>query len=330
MILIQDLRRQSEVDLVFGPNVPREFRHPLEKRTDDLVLGRLWTRALQPLDFPLDFCLLLLVELQLLDPFPKFLDVVPFVFVSQLTLDLLKLFAKKHLPLSLAQLLLHPCLDFLLSIEPRQLALYGDEGLTHALLVVEHLQERLLVLRCEFQVERNEIRERSRLIHTLDQLIERFRRNSPPGAQLGGALPQFMIERLKSRIVLVRTRLALHLEENRVQHPLTLGLVGDRLCSPLALYQQLNAAPDPVCLNDPDDCPDRVKHVGRWVVDVLLLRHGEEPTVSFERLLHGFHRARPARRDRHCHPGIDDGIPQRQHWKCISITHESSLKPIPS
>ena len=95
----------------------------------------------------------------------------------------------------------------------------ADEGLAHALLVVEHLQERLLILGFEFQIEGHEIRESSRLIHTLDQLIESLSRDPPSGAQLGSALPQLMIERLKSRIIGFRARLALHLEENRVQHP---------------------------------------------------------------------------------------------------------------
>ena len=93
VILVQDLRRQSEVDLVFGPDAPRELRHPLEERSDDLILGGLWTRTLQALEFPLHFCLLLLSKLQRLDPFPEVVDVVLFVFVAQLTLDLLELFA---------------------------------------------------------------------------------------------------------------------------------------------------------------------------------------------------------------------------------------------
>ena len=261
MIFVQNLRRQSEVDLVFGPGVPGELRHPLEERSDDLVLGGLWTRALQALEFPLNLRLLLLLELQRPDPFPELLNVVPFVFVAQLALDLLELLAQQHLPLPLAKFLLHPGLDFLLGVEPCQLALYGDEGLTHSLLVVEHFQQRLLVFGFDVQIEGHEIGERSRLIHTLDQVIESVGRNPPSGAQLGGAFPQFIIERLKNRILGILAHLALHLEENRAEHPFTLGFVGNGLCPLLALYQKLHSTPGPVGLDDPYNRPDPIEHV---------------------------------------------------------------------
>ena len=91
MVIIQNLRRQRQVDPVLGAHVPRKLGHPLEKRPDDLVLGRLGTRALQPLELSLYLGALLFIELQRRHSLAKVIDIVPLVLISQLTLDLLEL-----------------------------------------------------------------------------------------------------------------------------------------------------------------------------------------------------------------------------------------------
>ena len=66
------------------------------------------------------------------------------------------------------------------------------------------------------------------------------------------------------------------------------------------------------------------------LVFAAALEEDPAPPVSVERLLHGLHRTRPASRDRHGHPGVNDGVAQWQNRKCITFSHESSLGRFPS
>ena len=204
-------------------------------------------------------------------------------------------------------------LDLLLGVETSQLAFYCHERRAHALLIVERFEKRLLILGRQLEVERYQIRECPRLVHALDQLVECLGRHTASGSQLGCAVPQLLIESLKGRIVDVRVRLTVHLEENRPQHLLTLGLIGDRLGAALPLDEQLHSTPDSVSLDDSHHRPDVVQQVGMWVVDVLPLGHRKQPAVAVQSLLNRLDRTGSPSGYRNRHARIYDGVAKRQN-----------------
>ena len=189
----EHVRRGLQVDLVFGAVVPGQLRDPLEVGADDLVFRRLGVGAPQALEFPFDLDAGVVGEPQRLDPLAQIVQFGLLVLVAELATDLLHLFAKQHLALPLAQLLLHPGLDFLLRAEPHQLALHRDERLTHAVLVVEHLEQPLFLRGLQVQVEGHQIRERARLVDALDELVEGLGGDSAPGSQTRCAVAQFAV-----------------------------------------------------------------------------------------------------------------------------------------
>jgi hypothetical protein len=321
VVLLQDLLRERQIDLLFGALVPRQLGHPLEERADDLVFGRLRARALQALELTIDLGALILGELEGLDALTHLLDVVAFLLFAELLLDRLELLTEQHLALPLAELRLHLGLDVLLRIDARELALDREEAFAHTLLVVEQLEQTLLLGRLQLEVERDQVGERTRLFDALDQLVESFGGYAAACSQLGRAIAELAVERLERRILGLLRLPALHLQEHGVQHGLPLGVVGERLRAPLALHEQLHAATHSVRLDDADDRADRVQILGRGVVHVLALRDREEAPIAVERFLHGLHGARSAGRDRHGDPGIHDGIAQGKHGKGESLGH---------
>ncbi len=321
MVLLQNLLSAREVDLVLGPLVPRQLRDPFEVGPDDLVLGRLWARALQPPKLAVHLRALLFVELELFEALTHLLDVVALLLLTELLLNRLELLAQEHLALPLTQLGLDLGLDVFLSVDARQLPLDGHERGPHAHLVVEHLQELLLVLRRKLQIEGHEVGERPGVVDALDELVQRLGRYASSGSQLGRPVPELAIQGLERRLLGVGGTLAVHREQHRVQHALPLVLVRERLSSALALHEELDAAADTVGLDDANHGSDRVQNLRNRIVDVLLLGHGEEAPVSVQRLLHGLHRPGTARRDGYGHARIDDGVSERKYRKGEALAH---------
>ena len=134
--------------------------------------------------------------------------------LAQLLLDLLELLTQQHFPLPLSQLRLHPRLDFFLGVDASQLPLDRDERQSHALLVVENLEQLLLLRRRELEIECDEIGEWPRLVDALDQLVERLGGNAPTGAQLGRPVAKLTVERLKRRVGLVARLLPIHTQQH--------------------------------------------------------------------------------------------------------------------
>ena len=220
MILVKDLLGVGEIDLLFGPLVPRELRDPLEERPDHLVLGRLRARALQSSEFAIDLGPLLLGEVEFGDTVAHLLDVVSLLLFAELLLDRLELLSQEHLTLPFTEFGLDLRLDILLSVDPGELTLDRKQARTHPLLVVEQFKQFLLVGRLQLQVERNQIRKRTRLVHALDQLVQRLGRNSSTRAELSSPIPQLLIQSLEGRVLVVLGLQRIHIEEDGVQHGL--------------------------------------------------------------------------------------------------------------
>src|SRR5690606_36369988 len=110
--------------------------------------------------------------------------------VAELLLDLTELLAQHHLALLLAQLLLDLLLDLLLRLDAQQLPLDRDEHAAHTVLDVEQLEERLLVVGGGIQVERDEVRERARILDALHELVQGLGGDAAPPPELCGTLPE--------------------------------------------------------------------------------------------------------------------------------------------
>ena len=313
VILFQDPVGAPEVDLVVGALAPGQLRDPLQVCADDLVLGRLRRCPVQPAEFAVHFLPGRLRQRQGLDALPQFVGVLPVSLFTELLADLFHLLAQQHFALAFPQLLLDLGLDVLLGVDPHQLPLHRHERRLHALLVVEHFEQPLLFGGGKFEVEDDQVRERTRFVHTLDDLVQCLRGLTTARSQLRGALTEFRVQRLELGVPLVDGAESLEAHQRRAEHRVAVAGILDRARPRLALHQQLDAATRPMGLYDSDDGAHRVQDLRIGLILVLVLGHRKEKPVAVHGLLDSLHRARPARRNRHGHAGVDHRLPQREH-----------------
>ena len=326
VVFLQNLLGPREVDLVLGPLAPRQLGHPFQKSPDHLVLGRLRASALQTVQLALDLRALFVGEVDRPDPLLDLLYVVAVLPLPELLLDLLELLAQQHLTLPLPQLGLDPGLDVFLCIDAGELALHRNQGTAHPLFVVECLEELLLVLGGELEVEGHQVSEGAGIVDALDELIERFSRHSPPGAELSSPVAELPVQRLERRILIRARALALHLEKDGAEHVLALLLIVHRLGASLALNEQLHATPHPVRLDDANHRADVVQNLRVGLVYVLPLGNREKSTISVQGFLYGLHRSDALGRYRYGDSGIDHRVPKRKDRQCITLAHGTLVR----
>src|SRR5689334_14614853 len=112
--------------MVIRPGAPRQFRDPLEVRTNDLCFHRLATRALETTKLALDFSACLLGQGKLHELFAKLAYFLGLIVIAELFLNGLHLLAQIHLTLALSELLLDLRFDFFLRFEQPDLSLDMD------------------------------------------------------------------------------------------------------------------------------------------------------------------------------------------------------------
>ena len=106
MILIEDLRRFGEVEVLLGAGVPRQLGHGLEVGTNDLGLHRLATDAVKPAELAIDFAPRVLGQVECVELLPQLLEIGRLVVLTQFLADGLELLPKEHLALPVTQLFL--------------------------------------------------------------------------------------------------------------------------------------------------------------------------------------------------------------------------------
>ena len=230
-------------------------------------------------------------------------------------MDLLQLLPQEHLPLALAQFFLNLGLDIFLSIDPGQLTLDCNEGCPHPSFVGENLQELLFVRSGEFEIEGHQVCEGPGIVHTLDQLIQRFHGHTSPCSQLGSPFPKLAIHSLEGRVFEGGGWLTFKGQKVGLEHGLAILEVGQSLSPTLPLNEKLHSSPDPVGLDDPHHGPDIVQDLGMGIVHIFHLGHCEESPVALQRFLHRLHRPGTTGRDWNRNSGIDHRIPKRKHRK---------------
>ena len=203
MVLLENLRRVVQIELVVGARVPRQLGDPLEIRADHLRFHRLASRPLQAAELALDFGARLLGKLELAELVAKLGHLLRLVVVAELLLNRLHLLAQIHLALALAQLFLHLRLDVFLRLEQSDLALDVNEHAAQPVLDVQRLEQSLLFRNGQLDVAGDEIGELARLGDGVENLVNDFLGKTAPLAELGRALARLLLERGERRIVLI-------------------------------------------------------------------------------------------------------------------------------
>ena len=165
VVLVEDLARAAQVEVVVGEGVPRERGDPVEVGADDPVLRGRGRQPLQPAQLPVDRAAHLLRELDALEARPQLVQLgVLRVGLAQLLLDRLQLLPEVELALPLLELGLHLRLDLRPELEHLQLAVQDQRGLPQPRLDVGQLEEHLLLLGLEPHRRRDQVAQRARVV----------------------------------------------------------------------------------------------------------------------------------------------------------------------
>ena len=126
MVLVEDLARVGDVEVVLGLLRPGQVDQPLEVGADHAVLGGGRRQPLEPAELALGRLLRLLGQARLLDPLAQLVDLgLLLVALAELLLDRLELLAQEVLALALVDLGLDLGLD--LGAELDHLELAGED-----------------------------------------------------------------------------------------------------------------------------------------------------------------------------------------------------------
>ena len=123
----------------------------------------------------------------------------PLVVLAQLPPDGLELLAEEHLPLPLAQLLLHLRLDVLLGVQHADLPLHVHQHAAEPLLDAQRLEQHLPLRRRDVDVAGHEVGEPAGLVDPGQYLLHDLVGQARLLAQLGGPGPGLTMERRRTR-----------------------------------------------------------------------------------------------------------------------------------
>ena len=198
VILVEDPLRLGQLEVLLAAHVPGQLRDVLEERPDDLGLHGLAADPAEPVELAVHFLPGLGRQVERLELLPELLEIVALVALAQLALNGLELLAEEHLPLPLAQLLLHLGLDVLLGIEHADLALHVDQHPAEPLLDAERLEQPLALGRGDVDVPGHQVGEPAGLVDAGQHLLDHFIRQSGLLAQLGRARPRLAMQRRRT------------------------------------------------------------------------------------------------------------------------------------
>jgi hypothetical protein len=162
VVLVEDLARLVEVEVVLGRFPPGNGDDPFQIGADDAVLGGGGRQLRQAVELATRLLLDFLGEVGLFDLRPQLGHLgLLLVAFAELVLDGLQLLAEEVLPLGVLHLRLHLGLDLRAELEHLELAVEDHSQLAQARLDVGNLEELLLLLGLEPHRGRDEIGERA-------------------------------------------------------------------------------------------------------------------------------------------------------------------------
>ena len=312
VVLVEDLARAVEIEVVGRRHAPRQRREPVEVGADHAVLGRRRREPLEPRELAVGRLAHVLGQLERVEPLAQLVRVgLLGIALAQLLLDRLHLLAEEELALALLELRLHLRLDLRAELEDLELAVEDLRDLAQPLLGVGELEDPLLLLGLEPEGGGDEVAEAARVVDVRGrdlELLGQVRREAddPPEETL--RVPQ---QRLELAALL---RLVGHGEKRADE----VRVVGDRLLE-LDPAHALHEDPQrPV--GDADHLvhdrgrPDLVEVVPARRLDVRVAHRDErEQALAAHDVVDEPDRALLADRERRHRVGEDDGFLQRQH-----------------
>ena len=321
MVLLEDLGRHGDVEVLGAALAPRQLGDRLEIGADHLGLHGLAAHAPQPPELAVDLLADLRRQVEGVELLAQLVDVARAVPLAELLLDRLELLAQEHLALAVAQLFLDLGLDVLLGLQHVELALDVDQDAPHALLDREGLEQHLALLLAEIGVAGHEVGEPARLLDPFEHLLDDLFGQAGLGAQLRRPLPQFPEERDEGRILGIQRLHLLRLAHGGLQMAVLLDDL-HRDAAILAVEEELHARETPLELADTGHRADGVEHLGGDLLNVLALRHREhQPLGRVQGGLNGLEGGGLAGVDRRRDIRQEDEIPQRQDGKRHSFSH---------
>ena len=146
VVLVEDPARVGDVQVVLGPDAPRDLGHPVQVGADPAVLGRLLGHLLQPAELALGLAQRALGHARFLDLPPVLGDDVSAAFLAELLLDRVHLLPEQVLALGLLHPLADVLTDLVLEAHLAQDLSGPPQDLRQALLDVQGLQDLDLLL----------------------------------------------------------------------------------------------------------------------------------------------------------------------------------------
>ena len=312
VVLLEDLRRVLEVDLLLGAGVPRQLGDGLEVGADHLRLHRLAAHARQSSELAVDLLAHVLRQLESVELGPQLVELGAAFTLAQLVLDRLHLLAQEHLALAIADLGLDLVLDRLLGVEHVELTLHVGQHQAQPLLDRERLEQLLALLRREVEVAGDQIGEATGLGDALEHLLDRVLGQPRALAELRRALAQLTMERHERGFVGRLGRQLLGLDHGGHDHA-TRFVEAHRVAAPQSGDEELGSGQAALLLVDARDGAGGEQRGGVDLLGVAALQGGEDQLVR--RVVGGFDGAqtrRTARQDRHGDAGEDHHVAQGQ------------------
>ncbi len=175
VVLVEDLARVGQLEVVTGRLVPRERRDPLEISADHAPFGHRGLQPLEPCELAIGLLAHLLGQLDRRELLPELIDLgLHLVGLSELLLDRLELLAQEILPLPLLELRLDLRLNLRADRDdfefPREHLGEPAQPLGH----VDFFEELLLFLGLESQRPGDQMGENARILDVGDHDLQLF------------------------------------------------------------------------------------------------------------------------------------------------------------
>ncbi len=169
MVLVQNLARVFEIEVVLRRALPREHKKPVDVIADDCRLGAHGGHHFKFAKFRFSFFTGLEAHTRGFDLFLEFFDLgLELVALTQFFLDRGHLFVEIVFFLPLLHLLANARADASFDLENLDLALENGEELLHARHGVYEFQKTLFVLGLDVEVRCNRVRQARGVVHALD------------------------------------------------------------------------------------------------------------------------------------------------------------------
>ena len=198
VVLVEDLARPVEIEVVGRRHAPRQRREPVEVRADHAVLRSGRRKALEACQLAVGGLPYVVGKVECVEPLPQLVRVgLLGIALAELLLDRLQLLPEEELALSFLELRLHLRLDLRSELEDLELPIEDLGDLAQTLLGFGELEDQLLLLGLEAEGRRDEVAETARVVYVRSrdlELLGQVRREADNAAEQALRVPQQCLE----------------------------------------------------------------------------------------------------------------------------------------